>query len=67
MSVKMGHDYRERPFYTYIDVFSWLLDFISPKNDQKCTFCVFLGSKLPSGRYEASSKLDFRAQIHFEP
>ena len=58
-SVKMCQDYRERPLGTYFDVFSWFLGFILPQTDQKCTFYTIFCSKLPSGRYEASSNWIF--------
>ena len=42
-------------FGAYFDVFSWLLGFILPETDQKCTFYTIFGSKLSCGRYQASS------------
>jgi len=59
VSAKMGQDHRERAFETYFNVFSSFLGFILPQTDQKCTFYTIFSSKLPSGRYEASSNWIF--------
>merc|ERR1712185_149395 len=63
----MGQDYRIRPFQTYFDVFSSFLGFILPQTDQKCTFYAIFSSKLPSGRYEASSNWIFAPRSIMSP
>ena len=58
---------KERPFKTYFDVFLSFLGFILPQTDQKCTFYVIFSSKLPSGRYEASSNWIFAPRSIMSP
>ena len=67
VSAKMGQDYRITPFQTYFDVFSSFLGFILPQTDQKCTFYTIFSSKLPSGRYEASSNWIFAPRSILSP
>ena len=67
MSAKMCQDYRERLLETYFDVFSWFLGSILPRTDQKCTFYAIFSSKLPSGRYEASSNWIFAPRSILSP
>ena len=67
VSAKMGQDHRERPFETYFNVFSSFLGFILPQTDQKCTFYTIFSSKLPSGRYEASSYWNFAPRSILSP
>ena len=67
VSAKMGQDHRERPLKTYFNVFSSFLGFILPQTDQKCTFYTIFSSKLPSGRYEASSNWIFAPRSILSP
>ena len=66
-SIKTCQDYRERPSETYFGVFSSFLGFILPQTDQKCTFYTIFSSKLPSGRYEASSNWIFTPRSILSP
>ena len=52
---------------TYFDVFSSFLGFILPQTDQNCTFYTIFSSKLPSGRYEASSNWIFAPRSILSP
>ena len=56
---------------TFLDIF-WrvfesFLGFILPQTDQKCTFYTIFSSKLPSGRYEASSNWIFAPRSILSP
>ena len=52
---------------TYFDVFLSFMGFILPQTDQKCTFYTIFSSKLPSGRYEASSNWIFAPRSILSP
>ena len=54
-------------FLDIFDVFSSFLGFILPQTDQKCTFYTIFSSKLPSGRYEASSNWIFAPRSILSP
>ena len=67
VSAKMDQDYRERPLRHILTCFASFLGFILPQTDQKCTFYTIFSSKLPSGRYEASSNWIFTPRSILSP